>query len=73
MLKYEFDTMEELEEAFKHLEDYHDCEKSHGCIVGITIDKLGNTRCGYCREIVKYPTVKKEAFKKWLKEKEKNA
>ena len=66
-LKYEFDTMEELDEAMKHLEDYHDCEKCHGKIVGIMLDKLGNTHCGYCGKIVKYPRLKEEAFKKWLK------
>lgn len=68
ILKYEFDTMEELQEAFQHLDLYHDCEKCHGKIVGINIDALGNTHCGYCGAIVKYPTVKKEAFEKWLKE-----
>ena len=65
-LKYEFDTMEELQEAFKHLEDYHDCEKCRGKIVGIKIDLLGNQFCGYCGEKVRYPQMKKEAFEKWI-------
>ena len=68
-LKYEFDTWEEYSDAMKHLSDYHDCEKCHGKIVMISIDKLGNTICGYCKEIVKYPKMKKEAFEKILKEK----
>lgn len=67
-LKYEFDTMEELQEALKHLEDYHDCEKCHNKIVCITADEFGNTKCAYCGKIVKYPKMKKEAFEKWLKE-----
>ena len=66
-LKYEFDTLEEYNEAMKHLEDYHDCEKCHGKIVYITTDGLGNTKCGYCGEIVKYPRMKKEAFEKMIK------
>lgn len=36
------------------LSEIHDCEKCHGKIVGITVDKLGITRCGYCNEIVDY-------------------
>jgi len=72
MVKYEFDTMEELQEALNHLEIYHDCEKCKGKIVAISADGLGNTKCGYCGEIVKYPKMKKEAFEKWLKEKNAN-
>ena len=66
-MKYEFDTIEELIEAMKHLEDYHNCEKCQGKIVCIETDMLGNTKCAYCNEIVKYPTMKKEAFEKWAK------
>lgn len=66
-LKYEFDTMEELQEAMKHLEDYHDCEKCHGKIVGIAVDGLGRTRCGYCYKIVKYPKLREGSFIKILK------
>ena len=36
------------------LEDIHDCKKCHGKIVGIKVDKLGNTYCGYCGEQVDY-------------------
>ena len=67
VLKYEFDTMDELHEAMKNLEDYHDCEKCHGKIVCIGVDKFGNTSCGYCHKLVRYPKMKKEAFEEWLK------
>ncbi len=66
MVKYEFDTMEELSEAMKHLEDYHDCEKCHGKIVAIGLDNLGNSHCGYCGKIVKYPRLRQGAFIKVL-------
>ena len=59
-MKYEFDTWEEYHEAMKHLEDYHDCPKSHGSIVAITCDEFGNTMCAYCREKVRYPRMKRE-------------
>jgi hypothetical protein len=68
-IKYEFDTWEEYSEAMKNLSKYHDCEKCHGCIVAITADEFGNTKCAYCGDIVKYPKMKKEAFEKMLKEK----
>ena len=68
-LKYEFDSFEEVKEAMEHLEDYHDCKKCHGKIVCIASDNLGNTKCGYCGEIVKYPKLSKKGFeiekKKW--------
>lgn len=67
MVKYEFDTWEELQEAMKHLEDYHDCEKCHGKIVMITADLVGNTLCGYCGQMVKYPKLTEEGLKKWIK------
>jgi hypothetical protein len=67
-LKYEFDTMDELQEAMKNLSQYHDCDKCHGKIVCISGDNLGNSKCAYCGEIVRYPKMKKEAFEKWLKE-----
>ena len=67
--QYEFDTMDELHKAMNHLEDYHDCEKCHGKIVMISCDNSGNTRCGYCHQIVRYPKMKKEAFEIWLREK----
>lgn len=66
-MKYEFDNIEEWKEAQEHLEDYHDCEKCHGKIVGIQIDKLGQTHCGYCGEIVRYPRLTKKAFEESLK------
>lgn len=67
MIKYEFDNIEEYEEARKNLEKYHNCEKCHNKIVVIAMDQLGNTHCGYCGEIVRYPKLKKEVFEKWLK------
>ena len=36
------------------LSDIHDCDKCHGKIVLISVDKVGITRCGYCNEIVDY-------------------
>ena len=66
-LKYEFDTWEEFEEAINHLDRYHDCEKCHGKIVGITSDGC-NTKCGYCGQIVKYPRMKKEKFIEFIKQ-----
>ena len=67
MIKYEFDNIEEWQEAMKHLENYHNCEKCHGKIVGIGIDKKGTLVCGYCEKIVKYPKLKKEVFENWIK------
>ena len=69
-LKFEFDNWEEYEEATKHLEKYHNCEACRGKIVGVYIDELGNTHCSYCNAVVKYPKLKKEVFKKWLKKNE---
>ena len=66
-LKYEFDDLKEYEKAMNHLEDYHDCIECHGKIVCIICDKLGNTHCAYCNDIVKYPQLKKESFEELLK------
>lgn len=70
-LKYEFDSFDEVTEALQHLELYHDCEKCHGKIVCIGRDELGNTICGYCNQIVKYPKLSKKGFEiekeKWEK------
>lgn len=71
-LKYEFDTQEEVLEAMKHLDKYHNCEKCRGKIVCIGTDKLGNSTCAYCGKIVKYPKLSKKGFElekeKWLKD-----
>ncbi len=71
MLKYEFDSFEEIQKAMENLSAYHDCEKCRGKIVGIGLDKFGNSRCMYCDEIVKYPKLSKKGFQiekeKWLK------
>lgn len=37
-----------------NLSDLHDCEKSRGKLVMIEADKMGITRCGYCREVADY-------------------
>jgi len=66
-MKYEFDTIEEFKEAMKNLSNYHDCDKCRGKIVCITNDGFGNSKCGYCNQIVKYPKLKKEVFEEWLK------
>ena len=66
-VKYEFDNCEEWNEAMKHLEKYHDCEKCHGKIVGISFDFFGNTYCGYCGMKVLYPKLKREVFEKIIK------
>ena len=42
------------------LEEIHDCEKCHGKIVAISVDKLGNTYCGYCGQRVDYSPFWKE-------------
>lgn len=36
------------------LEEIHNCKKSKGKIVCITVNPLGITRCAYCNEIVDY-------------------
>ncbi len=61
-LKYEFDSFEEVSEAMKDLSDYHDCEKCHGKIVFISVDNLGNTCCGYCGKVVRYPKLSQKGF-----------
>jgi len=38
----------------KTLSECHDCEKCQDKIVCIEMDEWGNTRCGYCHEIVDY-------------------
>ena len=63
-MKYEFDSFEEVLEAMKHLSDYHDCEKCHNKIVAISTDGLGNSTCGYCGQVVKYPKLSKKGFEK---------
>lgn len=65
-LKYEFEDWKELSEAMNHLEKYHNCKESKGKIVCIMVNKLGETYCNYCKEIVAYPHLKKEAWDKLL-------
>ena len=60
--KLEFDNIEEYETAVKDLSKYHDCKKCHGKIVLMDIDKLGNTHCGYCNQIVQYPKLSSKAL-----------
>lgn len=51
------------------VEELHDCEKCHGKIVLIEIDKTGNTYCGYCHEKVDYTKLHSPKYKKLLREK----
>jgi ribosomal protein L37AE/L43A len=59
-----------VKEFSKQMVDAHDCEKCHGKIFAIEGDALGNTRCGYCHEIVCYPTATKEEMNEWMKNEE---
>lgn len=68
---FEFDNEEEYNEAMRHLDKFHDCEKCHNKIVAIRVDFLGFTYCGYCGEKVKYPRLSKELFEKILNKKAK--
>ena len=72
MIRYEFDSFEEVHEAMKDLSKYHDCDKCRGKIVGIGTDAFGNSTCMYCGEVVKYPKLSKIGFEfernKWLKQ-----
>ncbi len=36
------------------LHEIHNCPKSKGKIVCITIDKVGVTKCNYCNRVVDY-------------------
>lgn len=46
------------------LSELHNCPKSEGNIVSISIDLVGVERCGYCNQVVKYS----EYFRKNYKE-----
>lgn len=48
----------------KKIESAHDCEKCHGKIIAIAVDKLGNTYCSYCGQKVYYPRPTKEEIEK---------
>jgi len=43
-----------------NFEKAHNCKESHGKIILIEIDKLGNTHCGYCHKVVKYNFTKEK-------------
>jgi len=47
----------------KDMSQIHDCEKCHGKIICIEIDKVGVTRCGYCHEVVDYKQKWETIFK----------
>lgn len=47
------------------LSDIHDCPKCHGKIVGIAVDKQGNTYCGYCGQKVDYKPYFEQEMRKW--------
>jgi hypothetical protein len=36
----------------------HTCKECKGKIILISVDKLGNTRCGYCNKIIKVEKTK---------------
>ncbi len=46
--------MEFNEDINNKLKEAHNCEKCQGKIVCISIDKLGVTRCAYCKQVVDY-------------------
>lgn len=58
-----------FEEFRKKQQQAHSCQKCQGKIFCISIDKLGQTRCAYCNEIVNYPRATKEDLDRWMKEK----
>ena len=50
------------------LSELHNCPKSEGNIVGISIDALGVERCGYCNAVVKYSEFFKRKYPEmWAK------
>ena len=52
-----------------NLSEIHDCKKCHGKIVAISVDKLGNTYCGYCGERIDYMRHFKESgYLQYLRE-----
>ncbi len=55
------------------LNEIHDCEKCHGKIVMITTDAFGNSKCGYCGEMVDYTLYFEDnkRFKQFIKSWEK--
>lgn len=62
--------MRSFKEFQKELEMSHNCEKCHGKIIVIKVDKLGNQYCGYCGEKVNYPTPTTEEILRWVEEKD---
>lgn len=51
------------EEFQKEFLASHDCDKCHGKIVCVSVDKLGVTRCAYCNQVVNYPKATREELK----------
>jgi hypothetical protein len=66
MVRYEFDNLEDFMNAMNNLEDYHDCKNCHGKIVMISIDKLGQSHCGYCNKPVDYPRLTEKAMREFV-------
>jgi cytochrome c5 len=56
-----------IKEFSKQMVNAHWCEKCDGKIFAIEGDAFGNTKCGYCHEIVHYPTPTKEEMDEWAK------
>jgi len=54
------------EEYMKQMKEAHTCDKCEGKIFAISLDKLGNQRCGYCNQIVKYPKATKFELAFWI-------
>lgn len=62
-IQYEEDFVRWFHETGYSFSEIHDCKKSQGKIVLISIDKTGNTYCGYCNQKINY--------KSWLETKRK--
>jgi hypothetical protein len=52
----------------KDMVDAHNCEKCDGKIFAIEGDMLGNSRCAYCHQIVRYPVATREEMDEWAKD-----
>jgi len=58
--------MRTYQEFRKQMIEAHDCKKCHGKLFCISKDNLGNSRCAYCNQIVKYPKATKEELAFWI-------
>lgn len=53
-------------EFMKQIKETHDCKECHGKIFSVSIDSIGNRRCGYCHKIVEYPKPTMEEIRNWM-------